>query len=481
MMATDRQELYRSLDPLVAQFASDNHVPGCALGIVAEGQLQYVKPLGVREVRSGAPVTADSVFRIASMTKMVTALGILHLRDRGLLSFDATVESIVPELKSLRYPTRDSRRLRVSDLLSHSTGFVTDDPWGDRQLDMSEAAFSSFLAEGFPFARAPGVAYEYSNTGFAILGRIIANQAGEPYDAYMRRHFLTPLGMASSGWEIGDLPAGYCAHGYSWIAGECVEQPTLGHGAYGAMGGLCTTANDYAKFVAWLLSAWPPRDDPDGPILARSSIRELAQGDGFPLLLPPGIRSVTEADTAARYGLGMIAVADSELGPWLTHSGGLPGYGSNVLFLPERGLGIFLFANVTYPHPAAALTVREAALTLVRSGEFPPRCAEPLPELHAAGAAIRAMYAAADVAAGGQVLAINLLLDRSAERRNAELATLQEGLGAITGVGALETEHAMAGTFTYACERGRLQAKVLLAPTCPATIQRLDFTALALG
>ena len=478
-MATSRDAVYEGLDPLVARFASDNHVPGCVLGVVAEGKLQYVKALGARELRSGAPVTTDSVFRIASMTKMVTALGILHLRDREQLSLDDTVESIIPELKSLCYPTRDSRRLRVRDLLSHSAGFVTDDPWGDRQLDMSEAAFSSFLAEGFPVARSPGIAYEYSNTGFAILGRIIANRAGEPYEVYMRRHFLAPLDMASSGWEMADLPADEIAHGYSWIAGEWVEQPTLGHGAYGAMGGLCTTARDYAKFVAWLLSAWPPRDDPDDPILARSSIRELAQGDGFPFLLPSGIRFGAEADTARRYGLGMIAVADSELGLWLTHSGGLPGYGSNVLFLPERGLGVFLFANVTYPHPAAPLTVHEAALALVRSSEFPPRRAEPLPELREAGAAIRVMYDTGEIAAAGEVLAMNLLLDRSAEHRNAELAALREELGPVTADGALEPEHAMAGIFTYACERGRLQAKVLLAPTRPARIQRLDFTALA--
>ena len=96
---------------------------------------------------------------------MVKAFGLLHLRDRKLLQFDELVEDIVPELTSLRYPTRDSRHLRVRDLLSHSAGFVTDDPWGDRQLDISESRFSALLAAGLPFARAPGIAHEYSNVG----------------------------------------------------------------------------------------------------------------------------------------------------------------------------------------------------------------------------------------------------------------------------------------------------------------------------
>src|SRR5262249_48606512 len=281
-MPLDEQALFQSLDPILTKFAADRHAPGLILGIVANGALAYAKAIGCRSVRSGDPMTVDTVFRIASMTKMFTALGLLHLRDLGKLQFDEPVEDIVPELASLRYPTSDSRRIRVRDLLSHVGGFVTDDPWGDRHLDMTEAEFSSLLRSQPPLARAPGVTNEYSNLGFAILGRVIANRSGQPYDAYLQENFLRPLDMSSSTWHARDIPTERRAVGHSWIEGEWAEESSLGHGAFGAMGGLHTTARDYAHFVAWLLSAWPPRDDPEDPILARSSIRELAQGDGFP-------------------------------------------------------------------------------------------------------------------------------------------------------------------------------------------------------
>ena len=177
-MPLDEQALFQSLDPILTKFAADRHTPGLILGIVADGGLAYARAIGRRSVRSGESVTVDTTFRVASMTKMFTALGLLHLRDRGKLHFDEPVENIVPELASLRYPTSDCRRIRIRDLLSHVGGFVTDDPWGDRHLDMSEVEFSSLLRSQLPFARAPGIAHEYSNLGFAILGRVITNRSG---------------------------------------------------------------------------------------------------------------------------------------------------------------------------------------------------------------------------------------------------------------------------------------------------------------
>jgi serine-type D-Ala-D-Ala carboxypeptidase/endopeptidase len=478
-VALDWSAFDTEFDLLLKKFAADYQVPGVVFGIVADGRLAYLKTLGLRNIASSDPVTADSVFRIASMTKMFTAVGLLQLRDRGLLRFDQPVEDIVPELKSLRYPTRDSRRIRVRDLLCHTAGFVTDDPWGDRQLDMPEDRFSAYLAGGFPFARAPGIAHEYSNLGYAILGRVITNTAGQLYADYQTEHILAPLGMTSTGFEIGDVSDDRLAIGYSHFGEQWIEQPRLAHGAFGAMGGLHTTAHDYAKFVAWLLSAWPPRDEPDDAILVRASIRELAQGDGFPMITPRTHRSdPNEADQARRYGLGVIAVADPELGACVTHSGGLPGYGSNVLLVPDRGLGLFIFANVTYPHPGAAAIVRESAVKLFRAGNFPVWYPAPLPELRTLEKALRRIYDERDIRVGQEAFAINLLLDRSAEQWDQDLAKLSSELGDFTGDATLEPASALAGVFTFPCERGRLCARVLLAPTHPGRIQKLELSAL---
>jgi CubicO group peptidase (beta-lactamase class C family) len=107
--------LYARVDAIFADYALDQHVPGLVVGIVADGKLAYVRGMGVQDLQSKRPVTPDSLFRIASMTKAFTALTVLKLRDDGLLQLDAPAETYVPELKNWKYPTQDSPRSRVRD------------------------------------------------------------------------------------------------------------------------------------------------------------------------------------------------------------------------------------------------------------------------------------------------------------------------------------------------------------------------------
>src|SRR4051812_45983368 len=336
-----RAAAYATLDPIFAKFAADNHVPGLVFGVVVGGKLDYVRALGVQDTKTNAPVTADTVFRIASMSKQFAALATLKLRDGGKVSLDAPAERYVPELVKLHYPTTDSPKIRVRDLLSHAAGFVTDDPWGDRHLAMTEAEFSKFIAAGVPMSRAPGTGYEYSNYGFALVGRIITNTARRNYADYVTQQFFTPLDMRATTYDYREVPAARRAVGYRWENDAWVEEPVLGPGTFGAMGGVLTSANDYAKYVAWVLNAWPPRDGPEDSILARASVREITRPANFAAVQPP----LTEGgcSRSASYGYGVVPYQDCVLGVYFAHSGGLPGYGSNVLMIPARGLGVFAF------------------------------------------------------------------------------------------------------------------------------------------
>ena len=179
--AEPASKAFTTVDEIFADYALDNHIPGLVYGIVADGKLVYVRGIGVQDLESKRPVTADTLFRIASMTKAFTALTVLKLRDEGKLQLDAPAETYVEEMRGWKYPTLDSPRIRVRDLLNHTAGFVTDDPWGDRQTPMAEAEFSRLLREGVPFTRPPATAWEYSNLGYALLGRIITNVSGHPY------------------------------------------------------------------------------------------------------------------------------------------------------------------------------------------------------------------------------------------------------------------------------------------------------------
>ena len=465
--------MFAAVDRIFADYALDSHVPGVVYGIVANGKLVYVRGIGVQDLESKRPVTAETLFRIASMTKAFTALTILKLRDEGKLQLDAPAETYVPEMRDWKYPTQDSPRIRVRDLLNHTAGFVTDDPWGDRQTPLPEADFSSLLRAGVPFARAPQTAMEYSNLGFALLGRIITNVSGRPYAETITAALLQPLGMDASGFFVEAAPQERRALGYRWEDDAWRLEPTLAHGAFGAMGGIQTSANDYAKWVAYLLSAWPPRDDADSGPVKRATVRELAQGSNFPQLVQrPGHTASATCRQAANYAMGLWVAIDCDLGLTLRHSGGYPGYGSHVLLLPEQGVGIFAFANRTYAGPSVA--VWDAAIALNKAGFFKSRSLPVSEDLANAYRTVAGIYQRGEVTGSTDQLAMNVLLDRDAAGWARDLAALRKQVGDCDTTAPVSANNALAGEFTWRCAHGRITGSVTLAPTKPPRIQEIE-------
>jgi len=467
--------VFAGIDRIFEEFQLDARVPGLVYGVVIDGRLVHVKAMGVQDLETKRPVTADTLFRIASMTKSFTALSILKLRDEGRLSLDATAETYLPEMRNWRYPTEDSPRIRVRELLTHTAGFVTDDPWGDRQTPLPESDFTRLLLEGVPFTRPPGTAMEYSNLGYAMLGRIVANVAKQPYKDYVQHLVLGPLGMTSSGFEVTLAPAERRALGYRWMDDAWHLEPTMAHGAFGAMGGLQTSANDYSKYVAWLLSAWPPRDGSDTGPVKRATVRELAQGANYPRLRRrSGKSGDTACEQASAYGMGMIAAIDCDLGSTLSHGGGYPGYGSYVLLLPDYGAGIFAFANRTYAGPVAPVT--DAAVALQKGGLLKSRPAKISEALASAYGVVSRIYASGEVTSADNALATNFLIDRSAEGWTRELASLKAQVGSCETAAPIAATGELSGRFTWRCAHGRLNGSLLLAPTRPPRIQSLVFS-----
>src|SRR5262245_34536008 len=266
---------FGDVDRIFTEFTVQAHVPGAAWGIVVDADLAHAGATGVRDVATKAPVDADTVFRIASMTKSFTAMAILKLRDEGKLSLEDPAERYVPELKGLRYPTSDSPRLTIRHLLSHSTGFPEDNPWGDQQLADTDDDLGRMIKSGIPFSNPPGIAYEYSNYGFGILGRIVQNVSGMPYTKYLTTAILEPLGMTSTFMQANAVPAARLAHGYRWQDEAWLEEPQLPDGSFGPMGGMLTSVADLSRWVGFMLAAFPPRDEADAGPVSRASRREM--------------------------------------------------------------------------------------------------------------------------------------------------------------------------------------------------------------
>ena len=468
---------FSDIDRMFREFATREHVPGAAWGIIVDGKLVHVGTTGVRDISNRDPVDTGTVFRIASMTKSFTALAILRLRDEGKLSLDDPAEQFVPELAGLRYPTTDSPKITIRHLLSHAEGFPEDNPWGDQQLAITDEEMSALMRRGIPFSNAPGIGYEYSNYGFAILGRIITRVSGMPYADYVSATILRPLRMEATTLEPGAVPDERIARGYRWEDERWKLEPPLPHGAFGAMGGMLTSITDLGDYVAMYLGAWPPRDGVDTMPLRRASLREMQQ------VARPALPSVTGGRggepvrlNTGGYGFGLRVSSSCTLAHIVAHSGGLPGFGSLMRWLPEHGVGIIAFGNRTYTGWGGVTD--QALALLAKTGGLQPRVPQPSTALAERRDAVSRLVLRWDDALADSLAAVNLFLDRSRDRRRAEIATLLSQVGPCRrGDGFDVVENALRGQWIMPCDRGALRVSITLAPTMPPTVQYLEVTA----
>jgi serine-type D-Ala-D-Ala carboxypeptidase/endopeptidase len=468
---TDVASLAPQIETIFTQWMQAQHIPGLVYGVVRDGRLITVKGLGTQDQNAKAPVTANSRFRIASMSKAFTALAILKLRDAGKLSLEAPAETYVPELRGWKYPTSDSPKVTVRDLLHHTAGFVEDNPWGDRQQPLPEAEFSAMLRKGPVFATTPGTRMEYSNLGYAILGRIVSNVSGMRYQDYIGREIMAPLGMAATSYDVLKSPKGARAIGYRWQDEAWVREPDMADGAYGAMGGVETTANDYWRWVSFLLSAWPARDGGDAGPVKRATVREIVEGAGF----AGGRNRPASLGAACRqsvsYAMGWNVVDDCDVGRIVTHTGGYPGYGSVVMLLPDAGVGVFAFASRTYGSPS--LPALKSLLAIKAAGAIADRELPVSAELARAYDAAKSVWTSGDPARA--TLAVNVPLDRDLARRKREIADAKAKVGACAMGEPIRPISALEGTWEWTCASGRIQGRVQRSPLPDGSLQVIDF------
>ena len=465
------------IDRLFRAFAADEKITGVTWGVVIDGRLAHVASTGVRDRTSNDPITPSTAFRIASMTKSFTALAVLKLRDAGKLSLEDPVSKWIPEFARMELPTRDSAPLRVRQLMSHSAGFPEDNPWGDQQLGATEAALDSWLRAGIPFSTAPGTRYEYSNYAFGLLGRIVAKASGMRYERYMREQILSPLGMTATTFEFSEVPSASRAIGYRLKPdGTYAEEPPLPHGVFGAMGGLLTTADDLGRYVAFHLSAWPPRDDPEAGPVKRASVREMAH------LWTPSNLTLRRVNGELRasetgYGYGLRVSSDCRFETIAAHGGGLPGFGSYMAWLPDYGVGVFAMATLTYSGPSEA--VSKAWDAMLKTGGLRKRELPPTRLQSEMRDSLLGLWRHWDDAQSRRIAAVNLFLDAPSAQRQAEIEKLKQEVGECGDAGPVLPENWLRGQFNLECERGTVGVFFTLAPTQPPAVQHLAFQKLA--
>ncbi|MCX6331033.1 MAG: serine hydrolase [Bacteroidetes bacterium] len=471
-----RNERIAKTFPLVEQlykkFATENHFPGYAFGIVVDGKLVYKGNEGYANLEEKIPASSTSMFRIASMSKSFTCMAILKLRDEGKLQLDDAVEKYIPALKGQGLTT-DAPFITIRHLMSHSAGFPEDNPWGDRQLDDTEADLNTLIKKQLSFSNTAGVAYEYSNLGFAMLGYIIHKVSGMTYDVYIQKNILTPLGMNNTTYEYTTIPKDKFAFGYRYINNQWRKEQPLKNGIYGAMGGMITSIDMFSKYVAMHEAAWPERNGNETFPLKRSSIREMHQPARFIGLNPytrfPSGKIMATIDS---YSYGLHWMIDAENKKSIGHSGGLPGFGSNWRFLPEYGIGVILFANVTY---APTSTINLIVLdTMIQLAQLKPRQISVSPIL-----AKRQKELAGIITHWNNketIFAENFFDDYPIDALKKSADEIFIKVGKIKKVNEMVAENQLRGYCIIECDRGKLKLAFTLTPENPALVQEYHLT-----
>jgi CubicO group peptidase (beta-lactamase class C family) len=484
---------FSAVDGLVSDYFDRGAQPAIAYGIVSGGRLVHSAGFGARALGAGAP-DADTVFRIASMSKSFTASAVLLLRDAGTLALDDPAATYVPELAGWTYGSADAPPVTIRQLLTMTAGFPTDDPWGDRQQGLPIQAFDELLARGISFNWAPGTRFEYSNLGYAILGRVVTEASGVLYDEFIRTRLLAPLHLDRTGFEPGEFEPGNLALGYRHGLHGWEEVPFDPYGAFAPMGGVFSCVSDLARWVAGFAAAFPP----DGAVAAGA---DAAVGGGAPhplrpasrrqMQLPQAVTTWRSADrlpggppaAPAYYGFGLFTDEDPALGRIISHSGGYPGFGTNMRWHPATGLGVIALANGTYA-PMTALTALVLDALVPRSTAYHVALAPaapaadagaPWPETLAAAEAVNRLLLAWDDRTADALFTENVALDSPYPERRLAIELIRERIGDFTADQArpAESDGPAHRRWWLTGPGGTVQAQIQLNPERPPRVQSL--------
>lgn len=343
-----------------ARVLQETRVPGAGLALVRQSGVEWAGGVGLADRDSGIPVTADTHFRVGSISKSFIALALVQLSEDGVLDLDAPVREVVPEV-TIDNPWEATDPVRILNLLEHTAGF--DDmhfneiylPPGEPERPLEE------VLERNPGSRRvrwrPGTRMSYSNPGYAVAGLVIETVAGMPYEDYIEEQIFEPLGMTSSSFRLTAADAAGLAQGYGGPSGPPVGfRPIYLRPA----GNLHTSPAELARFVQMLLG-W-------GELGSAAVVDPEYLGN----MEQPRTTLATAAGLRNGYGSGIATRLDL---PYkvLGHDGGIAGFRSSYGYSPSRDVGYVVLLNSDGPGSDEAMRrLRGLAIRYLKRGVEPP-------------------------------------------------------------------------------------------------------------
>jgi CubicO group peptidase (beta-lactamase class C family) len=309
---------------------------GLAIGVVRAGRLEFFHAHGVADIASNRPITQDTVFRIASITKTFTAVAVLQLWEQGLVDLDAPANDYLRAYKLVAAKAA-WRPATIRHLLTHTAGIPEEvSPWHALRPDFGESfrlgeplpPLARYYRGGLRLVAEPGTRFRYNDHGPATLGQLVEDVSGEPLDRYFRERIFEPLGMFDSDLLRSDHVASRLATGYelrSQGAKAVRERQWVTAGA----SSIYSTPRDMARYLAMLLGGGA---NEHGSVLKPATVASVFEAHFQP---DPRIAGLGLAFFRARLG-DRLAVE---------HQGTLPGFHSQIILAPEDGVGVMAFTN----------------------------------------------------------------------------------------------------------------------------------------
>jgi CubicO group peptidase (beta-lactamase class C family) len=328
-----------AVDSLMAAYARPD-APGAAVLVVRDGQVALAKGYGLADVESRAPVRPETSFRLASLSKHVTATAVMLLAADGKLAYDDAIGARLPELPPW------ARAVTVRQLLHHTSGLPDYEDFvpAAQTRQVLDADVPALIARGDGAYFAPGTRFRYSNSGYALLALLVERASGRRYADFLRERLFAPLGMAGTlAREDGGPAVPHRAFGYVVDSAGVRRRDQSSTSAVLGDGGVYASVADLARWDAAL----------ERHALVSAEAQRLAWTP--PTLAPP---------QASSYGFGWFVDRDRGL-LRLTHHGETSGFTNAVLRYPERRLAVWVLTNRAGGAPWD-LAQRIAELYLVR-------------------------------------------------------------------------------------------------------------------
>jgi CubicO group peptidase (beta-lactamase class C family) len=349
----------RQLDSLVAAQMARTHTPGVQVAVAYEGRVVFTKGYGVADIETARPVTTQTLFRVGSVTKMVTGVILAELAEQGTLDLRAPIARYVTELEGRRVGA-----VTAHQLLTHSAGWLDNAvPFGR----MGEGALGEVMVEVTDtlFFTEPDQVISYSNPGYSMAGYVAERAAGRRFGTLADELVLRPMGMPHATFRPLHALTRDFSQGHIGMpnATAVVSRPFTENTAQWAAGFLMASAQDMARFAIALMDGGML----DGTrVLREGTVRRVTQGE-----------ATIPGDSAARYGYGLMVGRSGAERVW-QHGGSINGFDAMVTMLPDRRLAVIVLDNRSGPGVTGATNIVAQGLAGV---VLPERDPPPSPRL----------------------------------------------------------------------------------------------------